>query len=230
MALAVLSALLLGCPPVAATTLRPELASAATSPLALSDALQKLIAEGKDTADDRQAAYDLVVKLSASTAGDAFARAAIAGRLAESKGALALLGTDSPTALVSEAEHWALKSIRADPNFRRQAARRLLGSLYALAPANLLEGGDSEDGISILEKLVEQDPLLTENHLRLAEAYIALGDKDSARVPLCHTISKIAELRADELKLLDSLRKEFDDLECAAAPAAPETSPSSPGG
>ncbi len=222
--------LLVGCPPVSGTPLRPELASAASSPLALSDALEKLIAEGKDTEDDRQAAYDLVVKLTASTAGDAFARAAIAGRLAERKGALALLGTDSPTALVSEAEHWALKSVKADPSFRRQAATRLLGSLYALAPANLLEGGDSEDGIGILEKLVAQDPGLTQNHLRLAEAYVALGDKDSARTPLCHTLARIAELRADELRLLDSLKKEFDDLECATASNAPETAPSIPGG
>lgn len=213
--------LALGCPPVAETPLRPELASAATSPLSLSDALEKLIAEGKDTEEDRQAAYDLVVKLTVTTAGDAFARAAIAGRLAERKGALALLGSDSPTALVSEAEHWALKSVRADPTFRRQAATRLLGSLYALAPANLLEGGDSEDGLAILEKLVKQDPDLTENHLRLAEAYIALSDKDAARAPLCHTISKTAELRADELTLVESLKKEFDDLDCKPASAPP---------
>lgn len=205
---------------MAETQLRPELASAADSALALSDALEQLIAEGKDTEEDRQAAYDLVVKLGANNAGDAFGRAAIAGRLAERKGALALLGADSPTALVSEAEDWALKSVKADPTFRRQAAKRLLGTLYVLAPANLLQGGDSEDGLEILEKLVKSDPELTQNHLRLAEGYLALGDNDAARAPLCRARLGLADLRADERKLVDALSSEFDDLTCSEEPSA----------
>jgi hypothetical protein len=62
--------------------LRPELASSATSALALSDALEDLIAKGKDTEEDRDAAYDLVKTLPADNAGDAFGHAAIAGRAA----------------------------------------------------------------------------------------------------------------------------------------------------
>lgn len=214
-----LSACFSGCP--AEAPLRPELAAASSSPIALSDALEALIAEGKDSKSDRQAAYDLVTTLPATTAEDLFGRAAISGRLAEIKGAMALIGPDSPVSLVAEAEEYALKSRKLDPSFRRNAALRLLGSLYVLAPANLLEGGTSEDGIEILETLVKTDPDLLQNHLRLAEAYVALGDKDSARAPLCRVLSSLQSLRGDEVKLARSLERDVGDLTCPSETTAP---------
>lgn len=205
-----------GCP--GQSTLRAELAQASTSTIELSDALEKLIADGKATQDDREAAYDLAQTLPAETAGDAFGRAAITGRLAEKKGALSILGDDSPTSLVAEAEKYARLSRRLDPEFRQGAATRMLGTLYVMAPANLLEGGNSEDGIEILEHLVATHPEVTENQLRLAEGYIALSDKDAARAPLCLAMSKRASLRADDAALLDKLAKEVESLDCKPAP------------
>lgn len=217
-----------GCP--AEAPLRPELAAAGASPIALSDALEALIAEGKDSKLDRQAAYDLVTTLPTTSAEDLFARAAISGRLAEIKGAMALIGPDSPVSLVAEAEEYALRSRKLDPSFRRNAALRMLGSLYVLAPANLLEGGTSEDGIDILEVLVRTDPDLLQNHLRLAEAYVALGDKDSARKPLCHVLASLQSLRGDEVKLARSLERDVGDLVCSPASAPEPTAPPPPGG
>jgi predicted Zn-dependent protease len=208
--------------------LRPELQASSESALALSDALEKLISDGNDTEEDRQAAYDLVVTLPTETAGDAFGRAAIAGRLAEKKGALALLGDHSPTALVAEAEKFALKSRKLDASFRRAAATRLLGTLYVLAPANLLEGGNSEAGIEILEGLVKVDPELISNQLRLAEAYVALGDKESARAPLCLVLGAMNGLRGDEVKLARSIERDIGDLDCPKK--APETPTGAPPG
>lgn len=212
--------------------LRPELAVAATSALALSDALEKLIAEGKATNEDREAAYDAVQALPAETAGDAFGRAAIIGRLAEKKGALAILGSESPTSLVGEAEKYARLSRKLDPEFRQGAATRMLGTLYVMAPANLLESGNSEDGIEILEHLVATHPEVIENQLRLAEGYIALNDKDGAKKPLCISTVQRATLRADDAALLDKLTKEISGLDCkavlgdsqlpGAGPASPE--------
>lgn len=194
--------------------LRPELAAAATSALALSDALETLIAEGKATNEDREAAYDAVQALPSDTAGDAFGRAAIIGRLAEKKGALAILGSESPTSLVGEAEKYARLSRKLDPDFRKGAATRMLGTLYVMAPANLLESGDSEDGIEILEHLVSTHPEVIENQLRLAEGYIALNDKESAKKPLCISTTQRATLRADDAALLDKLTKEIRGLDC----------------
>ncbi len=208
--------------------LRPELAAAKSSALELSDALEKLIADGKATEDDREAAYDLVQTLPASTAGDAFGRAAIAGRLAEIRGALSILGSESPTYLATEAEKYALLSQKLDPAFRDKAATRMLGTLYVLAPANMLEGGDSEEGLEILETLVRESPDVVENQFRLAEALIALGDKEPAKAPLCIAIAKKTALRADQQRQVDQLVKEVSGLDCkptTEAPPAPSAPP-----
>lgn len=206
--------------------LRAELAAASSSALELSDALEKLIAEGTATDADRSAAYDMVQTLPADNAGNAFGRAAITGRLAEKKGALSILGDESPTSLVGEAEKYASMSRKFDPEFRNGAATRMLGTLYVMAPANLLEGGDSEDGIEILEHLVSTHPEVLENQLRLAEGYIALNDKDAAKKPLCIVLSKKAELRADDARLADKLTKDVSGLDCKAVlgPDAPSAS------
>ncbi|HTJ84509.1 MAG TPA: tetratricopeptide repeat protein [Polyangiaceae bacterium] len=163
-------------------------------------------------------------KLSANTAGDAFGRAAIAGRLAESKGVFAVVTTESPLSLVGEAEKYAILSKKLDPDFRDGAATRMLGTLYVLAPANLLEGGDSEEGLSLLEGLAAKHPDDPNTELRLAEAYIALGDKDPAGKPLCIAIAKKSALRKDDAKLLERLIHDFGDLHCAAPPPPPPSS------
>lgn len=212
-----------GCP--AQGMVRPELNQSASSALALSDALEELIKEGKDTQADRESAYDLAQSLPTDTAGDAFGRAALAGRLAEKKGALAVFGPDSPTSLAAEVEQYARKSRKLDPAFRNSAASRMLGTLYVMAPTGTFEGITSEDGLEILEHLAKEAPGVAENQLRLAEAYIALSDKDSARAPMCAAIALKAALRKDEALLLDKLAKEIEALDCAGAASAPSTPP-----
>ena len=212
--------------------LRPELNASSKSAIELSDALEELIAEGRATEEDRQAAYDLVQKLPAETAADAFGRAAITGRLAEVRGALSILGSESPTYLAAEAEKYALLSRKLDPSFRQGAAARMLGTLYVLAPANMLEGGDSEEGLEILETLVAENPDLVDNQFRLAQALIALGDKEPAKKPLCLALARRTALRKDQQKQLLELTKEVSDLDCKAypapAPSAPPTQPPAP--
>ncbi len=197
--------------------------------MALSDALEKLIEEGKDTDADREAAYDLSRALPAETAGDAFGKAAIAGRLAEKKGALALLGSESPTSLVTEAEKFARQSRKLDPEFRQGAASRMLGSLYIFAPANLLEGGNSEDGIEILEHLVATHPEVIENQLRLADGLIALSDKEPAKKPLCLALAQREKLRRDDAKLADKLVAVIGPLDCKSILGEPAAAPSEQG-
>ena len=67
----------------------------------------------------------------------------------------------------------------------------MLGTLYVIAPGALVKHGDSERGLELLEGLVSEHPEIVENHLRLAEAYIALGDPDPAG-PSCACASRIA--------------------------------------
>jgi hypothetical protein len=206
--------------------MRPELAKAATSALALSDALEGLIEKGVATEEDRDAAYDLAKKLPTDTAGDAFGHAAIAGRVAETRGAMSLFSSEkNPSSLVGEAEEFALKSRNLDPAFRDGAATRMLGTLYVLAPADMLKHGDSEDGLAMLEGLVKARPDLLPNQLRLAEAYVALGDKAPAHAPLCACKSQRSRLRRDDQKLFDKLADELKPLECD--PASTPTPPAS---
>lgn len=196
--------------------------AAAHDALALSDALEQLISEGKDTKADRHYAYDEVRKFEQRTAAYAFARAAITGRVVQARGLAA-------AQLVEEVERYALKSRELDPNFRDGAATRMLGTLYVLAPAALLEHGDSEQGIELLEGLVRKRPNVLENHLRLAEAYIALNNPEPAIAHLCLCVTNRSSLRGDERALLDRLLKDAEDPRCGpppppAAPAKPAAS------
>jgi len=166
--------------------------------LALSDALEALIAAGRDTPADREYAYEIVRANDEATAAALFARATVTGRLVQQRGL--------PAAhLVPEIERCARRSRDLDPDFRGGAATRLLGTLYVLAPAVLLEHGDSEVGIELLEGLVQAHPDVPENHLRLAEAYVALGDPASAGPHLCNCLAHKAALRADDQRLLQQL-------------------------
>jgi hypothetical protein len=176
----------------------PTLQRADLPILALADALEALVARGAASHADRQYAYQRVRALPASTASDALGRAVIAGRLAQISG-LAAPG------LVAEVEHYARLSAQLDPAFRAGAAQRLLGTLYVMAPAALLEHGDSEVGLELLISVTQRFPEQVVNRLRLAEGYVALGDPGPARPHLCYCLAHRAEMRLDDQKLLQAL-------------------------
>jgi len=167
--------------------------------LALADALEALVARAADTKADRKYAYQRVRELPAATAEEALGRAIIAGRLAQ------ISGLAAPS-LVAEVERYARRSAELNPAFRAGAAQRLLGTLYVMAPAALLSHGDSESGLELLQGVVQRFPDHVPNRLRLAEAYVALGDPDPARPHLCYCVAHQAALRPDEQKLLQELR------------------------
>jgi hypothetical protein len=190
--------------------------------LALSDALEALIAEGKDTPEDRDFAFREVQQRDDGTAGYAFARAAVIGRYVQGHGL-----TKGP--LIAEMERYARQSRALDPSFRGSAATRMLGTLYVLVPASLLKHGNSEDGLSMLEGLVKAHPEVMENRLRVAEAYMALNDPGPAYPHLCQCIAQKAALRRDDQRLLERLVKEAGDkLRCDAAPASSATPSAAP--
>lgn len=206
-ALALALALGLGC---GGGPVHSEIAATAAKrdALATSDALEALIAEGRDTPADRERAYEVVTSApEEATAGYAFARAAVTGRLVEQHGL-----TKAP--LVKEIERFARQSQTLDPSFRDGAATRMLGTLYVLAPGALLEHGDSEEGLRILEKLTAARPDSVENRLRLAEAYVALGDPAPARAHLCAAVAKKSTLRKDEQRLLERLLVDAKPVAC----------------
>ena len=194
----------------------PELTAAADrqDALAVSDALEALIATGQDTPPDRQYAYDVVREHAEDTARSLFARAAVTGRLVQQKGLLA-------APLVPEIERCARRSQELDPDFRGGAATRLLGTLYVMAPAALLHHGNSEVGLQLLEGLVQTHPDVLENHLRLAEAYVALGDPAPAGPHLCRCLAHKAALRLDDQTLLQQLIDDAGLPPCAPAAIAP---------
>lgn len=170
--------------------------------LAIYDGLERLVAEGRASEKDRVFAYERVQALADDgSAGYAFARGALAGRVAELRGANA-------GGLVTQSERWGRTSLERDPSFRERAATRMLGSLYVMAPARLLKHGDSEDGLEMLEKLVAELPDDPGARLRLGQAYIHLGDDAPAVEHLCAAAAGRARLRADEGKLLDVLLRE----------------------
>jgi hypothetical protein len=179
--------------------------------LAVSDALEALIAAGIDTPADRQYAYDAVSTDTTDTAAATYGRASVTGRLVQQKG---LLGAS----LVPDVERNARRSRELDPTFRDGAATRLLGTLYVLAPASFLQHGDSEEGLDLLVGLVQTYPNDAENHLRLAEAYIALGDPAPAAPHLCRSLDSRATLRRDEQLLLANLIASVGSLDCRTVP------------
>ncbi|MEM6994019.1 MAG: hypothetical protein AAF721_26135 [Myxococcota bacterium] len=208
-----------GCPtPPASTDVAPTIATAAAEagPLEVYEELEALIAEGNDSEDDRQYALDRVQKIEDDeTAEYAFVRAALLGRVAELRGVKA-------GKLVTEVERYARMSIERDPEYRDRAATRMLGSLYVMAPPRLVEHGDSEEGLELLEVLAEEKPQLVVNHLRLAEAFIHLGDPEPALEHLCTAQQGRDALRPDEAALLDRLVADVGGagvLGCAAGVA-----------
>lgn len=189
--------------------------------LAVSDALEALIAAGQDTLADREYAYDIVHAKQEDTAASTFACARVTGRLVQQKGLRA-------ANLVPEIERCARRSRELDPDFRAGAATRLLGTLYVIAPATLLQQGDSEVGVALLEGLVQTHPDGLENHLRLAEAYVALGDPGPAAPHLCQCLAHQSALRADDQVLLRQLLENARLPPCTQGATVPGASP--PGG
>ena len=123
---------------------------------------------------------------------------------------------------MADVERNAELSRTRDPEFREGAATRLLGTLYVMAPATLVSHGNSESGIELLEGLVAKYPDSLENHLRLAEGYLALGDTKPAHPHLCLCLAKKDELRPSDQALLDEL------VVGAGMPGCLEVSASSP--
>lgn len=174
---------------------------------ALCEALEVLIDQERDRRADREFAYDQVRQYSEDTAAYYYALASITGRLVQERG---LLGAPQ----IREMEAAAEKSRALDPKFQNGAAARLLGTLYVFAPATFLEHGDSETGLDILEALTEEMPDVTQNHLRLAEAYIALSDPEPALPHLCRSIAEREKLRPDEQRLVDQLVRTIGAVRC----------------
>ena len=188
-----------GCRPRGDTT-NPNFAAASEKrdAIAVYEALEALIDGQKDTKADREDAYAMVQGWDDGSAAYAFARAAIAGRLAENRGVQA-------GGLVGEAEAFARRAREKEPDLREGSATRLLGTLYVLAPARLLKHGDSETGLELLEKEVEAHGDRLVSRLRLAEAYLALGDPDPATGHLCAVKKGEAGLSAGDRRLLAKL-------------------------
>lgn len=209
------------CKPTAAVTTNPAF-SDAKAPLTVYERLEGLIDEGKDSKKDREDAYRHVQTLDDGTPAYFFARAAIAGRLAEKRGAEAGL-------LVTEAEDYARRARAVDPDFLEGSATRLLGSLYVLAPGRLLRHGDSETGLELLEGEVKAHPDRLISRLRLAEAYIALGDPDPATEHLCAVKAGEANLKNGDKTLLAKLIADAGAPQCPAAAATPAAGAPAPG-
>jgi len=166
------------------------------------EALELRVASGSVSDADRLAALEkLRVAEDDHTAAYAYARAAVAGRVAELRGLKALK-------ILEEMRTWSLESIARDPGFEDMAAQRMLGTLYVLA-GDHLDAGDSEDGLELLEAVVDSFPDRADNQLRLAEAYIALGDPDPGIEPLCLAALGRAALSGEEQILLASLLEEL---------------------
>jgi len=156
--------------------------------------------KGKDAVDKdrRQAAHAAIAEIEDDgSATYAFARAAVAGRVAEARGLSAL---DK----VEEAERWGLRSMERDPSFKDGAAQRLVGTLYVMAGKHT-EHGDSERGLELLEALVETYPDDPVNRVRVAEGYVTLGDPEGAFDPLCVALDGRDALPPGEARLLDAL-------------------------
>lgn len=190
-----------------------EAAAGTGDPVAVYDALEALIEARQDTPGDRTFAYDELRRVDERSAAANFARAGVTGRLVQQRGLRA-------AHLVREIESYAIRSRELDPDFRSGAATRLLGTLYVAAPATLVEHGDSERGLALLEEIVERWPGALENHLRLAEAYVALGDPGPASGHLCRCAGAREGLGRDDRELLENLLDQSGRPSCAYADVA----------
>jgi hypothetical protein len=157
-----------------------------------------MIDEGKASESDRERAHVFVeATADDGSAGYAFARAGIAGRLAEGRGLKAL-------GRIKEAAKYGALSVERDPTFRDGLNRQVLATIHVLAGQHI-EGGDSEEGLETLEALVAEHPNHAAHRLRLGQAYIELGDPEPGVAHLCFASAHEGELRPHERKLLGDL-------------------------
>jgi tetratricopeptide (TPR) repeat protein len=194
-----------GCKPKG--TVDPSISEAPPADAwAVYQALEQQIASGQASEADRVAALDKVrAAPDDQTAAYAYARASVAGRVAEGRGLKALK-------LLEDMRKWGLISIERDPQFQDMAATRMLGTLYVLA-GNHLQEGDSEEGLELLEEVVDAYPDSPLNHLRLAEGYIALGDPEPALESLCVAQAGREQLSGEERELLEGLVEDIGGAE-----------------
>ena len=76
----------------------------------------------------------------------------------------------------------------------------------------------------LLAHVAACDPDVIENHLRYAEALIALGDPTPATEALCKCIGQKATLRKDDQHLLEKLVQDAGSPACPPAPCRPSSS------
>lgn len=195
-------------------TVDPSIAAissdAEASAWAVHEALEERVRAGTASEADRHAALDKVrATPDDQTAAYAYARASVAGRVAEGRGLEALK-------ILEEMRTWARRSIERDPSFQDMAATRMLGTLLALAGQHL-DGGDSEEGLELLESVVAAHPENPVNHVRLAEAYVALGDPEAGFESLCVALAAREKLGAAEPELLDKLDDLIEEVGLACA-------------
>jgi ABC-type Fe3+-hydroxamate transport system substrate-binding protein len=176
----------------------PSITQAPADAVAVHAALEQRIAAGGGSEAERVSALDQArAAPDDGSAAYAYARAAVAGRMAEERGLQAL-------DLLDEIRDWSSKSIERDAGFQGMAATRMLGTLHVLAGRHF-KGGDSEHGLELLEQVLEAHPDAVVNHLRVAEAYVALGDPEPAFERLCVAQAGREQLTAEEQRLLDAL-------------------------
>jgi hypothetical protein len=198
-------------------TVDPSIAEVEADAVAVHEALEQRIAAGGGSEAERASALEKArVAPDDGSAAYAYARAAVAGRMAEERGLQAL-------DLLDEISDWSSRSIERDPKFSGMAATRMLGTLHVLAGRHF-KGGDSEHGLELLEQVLEAHPDAVVNHLRVAEAYVALGDPEPAFERLCVSLAGRAQLTTEEQRLLDALVADAGGAEvlgCQASGEAP---------
>jgi tetratricopeptide (TPR) repeat protein len=196
-------------------TVDPSISEARADAWAVHEALEQRIAAGGGTEAERVSALEKArAAPDDGSAAYAYARAAVAGRMAEERGLQAL-------DLLDEIRDWSSKSIERDASFQGMAATRMLGTLHVLAGRHF-KGGDSERGLELLEQVLEAHPDAVVNHLRVAEAYVALGDPEPAFERLCVAEAGRAQLTAEEQRLLDALVADVGGAEVLRCQASGE--------
>ena len=90
-------------------------------------------------------------------------------------------------ALVPLIERGAIRASRLNPELDHGGPDRMLGELYLRAPDPPVSIGDLEKAIDHYQRAVSQDPDFIENHLGLAEAYLA----DEEPGPACNQLRQI---------------------------------------
>jgi hypothetical protein len=196
-------------------TVDPSISAAQADAWAVHEALELRVAAGGANEAERVSALEKArAAPDDGSAAYAYARAAVAGRMAEERGLQAL-------DLLDEIRDWSSKSIERDATFQDMAATRMLGTLHVLAGRHF-KGGDSELGLELLEQVLAEQADAAINHLRVAEAYVALGDPEPAFERLCVGLANRAQLSAEEQRLLDALVADVGGTEVLGCPASGE--------